>query len=492
MELVRIDRPTQPNGLPRLSDGFNIRLHGDQWAALMPRHHLMWISPDFKRVRDFTRLVKDRSPDYETFLSEPMKKSFATYYLDPLNHSGNPNANPKGEVLDSAVCFLATNDCNLGCKYCFSGAQPKQFGAIPWEIAKAAVDLGVRNAILNRMRTGTGALIIRFFGGGEPTEYWDRYAGIVDYARARAHATNIGVLVATITNGQVEEEHYEWFRKNIDEVSVSMDGPPDIQNAQRPTFAGENSFDKSWKFLSAMDRLTMDIKAIRVTVTAQTVGRMEEIAQFFWDNLTTAHPLQFEPVYFSEVGRRNSTMPGALDFVERFRGVEELARKREAAGLRHAPVGTATRPLTLRATAYCDSLEGKGLFVTPDGFLSLCSEVSVASDPRKDDYFIGGYDASERRFKISEEGASKIRCGPPWWCRGCYAQYSCRGGCEPRSQNTDKYVRKWWCQMVRENLKGVWSDVRDRKLPARARVGDPQGEELIWLPIWEDSPSMDD
>lgn len=483
------------DGLPYLSDGFSLHLDGDEWAALFPRHHLMWVSPDLERVKDF---IKHGSLGYEAFLSESMKKSFETYYVDPLEYRTKPNPVPKGEVLDSMICFLPTNDCNLGCKYCFSGAQPKKFGTISWEIAKAAVDLGIRNAVLNRMRWGSGELVVRFFGGGEPTEYWDTYSGIVDYARARAKANNVGILISSITNGQIEPEHYEWFRKNIDEVTISMDGPPDIQNEQRPTFAGESSFDKTWNFVSAMDALDMNIKAIRVTVTAQTVFRMKEIAQFFWNNLTRTYPLQFEPVYFSEVGRQNSAMPQARDFVEQFRGVEELARQEHVIGREHtmdhdhAIVGTATRPLAIRAGAYCDSLEGKGLFVTPDGYLSLCSEVSVGSDPRRDDYFVGGYDSSTKRFHVSDEGASKIRCGPPWWCRGCFAQFSCRGGCEPRSQNPDKYVRKWWCQMVRANIKDTWNDVRTGKIQARARVGNPKGEELIWLPIWQASASMDD
>lgn len=487
-EIVHIQNPINADGLPYLSDGFSLRLDGGEWAALFPRHHLMWVSPDVKRVRDF---IDRGSTGYGTLLSEPMKDSFDTYFIRPLEYGGKRNPVPQGQVLDSAICFLPTNDCNLGCKYCFSGAQPKKFGAMPWEIAKSAIDLGVRNAVLNRMRWGTGRLVIRFFGGGEPTEYWDTYAGIVDYARASARRNNIGVFVGTITNGQIDEEHYEWFRENLDEISVSMDGPPDIQNEQRPTFAGEHSFDKTWKFVSTMDATRANLKAIRVTVTAQTVGRMGEIAEFFWDNLSRAYPVQFEPVYFSEVGRQNTTMPLARDFVEQFRKVEEMARRRHEAGRRHSTVETATRPLTIRATAYCDSLEGRGLFVTPEGYLSLCSEISVAVDPRKDDYFIGGYDPATRSFHVSDEGASKIRCGPPWWCRGCFAQFSCRGGCEPRSQNPDKYVRKWWCQMVRGNIRGLWNDVRENKVEPRARIGDPKGEELIWLPIWESSSSMD-
>jgi len=486
---VHYPEPFQPNGLPYLSEGFNIRLNSGDWAALFPRHHLMWVSPDLKRTKEF---INRQADDYNVLLTEPMKESFAAHYQPPIFPNYKLNPLPQGEVLDSTICFLPTNDCSLGCKYCFSGASPKKYGAIPWEIAKAAIDLGTRNAVMNRITFGSGKLVIRFFGGGEPTEYWDSFSSIVEYARASAGKSNVEVMVATITNGQVDPEHYEWFRNNIDEMTISMDGPPDIQNAQRPTATGENSFDKTWAFVTKMDAFDMNIKGIRVTVTADTLHRMEEIAAYFWDNLPKQYNMQFEPVYFSEVGRQNTAMPGALEFIQEFRRVEEMTYQRHLRGIRHGTVSSAGRPLTIRTGSYCDSLEGKGLFVTPDGYLSVCSEVSVPTDPRKDDYFVGKYDPATKRFHIPERGAANVRKGLPWWCRGCFAQFSCRGGCEPRSQNSDKYIRRWWCQMVRTNIRHTWSDVRTGRMAARARIGDPHGEELIWLPIWESSASMDD
>jgi hypothetical protein len=47
--IVETPHALNPDGLPRLSDGFSLHLDGDDWAALFPRHHLMWVSRDARR-----------------------------------------------------------------------------------------------------------------------------------------------------------------------------------------------------------------------------------------------------------------------------------------------------------------------------------------------------------------------------------------------------------------------------------------------------------
>ena len=343
---------------------------------------------------------------------------------------------------------------------------------------------------MQRIMGGEGTLEVRFFGGGEPTEYWDSFSRIVEYARSSAKKSSVGVRIETMTNGWLDVEKAKWFLANIDAVTVSIDGPKEIQDHQRPTYEGKSSFDRSWRFLREIDSLGVNIQNLRITVTGATVRRMHEIATFFWGNLGRCYPLQFEPVYLSEIGRRDTNMPDPKEFIQEFRRVEQLAQEKNAV------VGTATKPVVLRKSAYCDSLEGKGVFITPDGFLSLCSEISHPSDPRKDDYFVGKFDRTNNNFRINQEelseGTSLVRTGLPWHCRGCFAQYSCKGGCEPRSRNESKLVRKTWCHLVRGNLRWTWKDVYSGKLPCRKRIRRAGSvEELIWLPIWDKSATME-
>src|SRR3569832_994963 len=104
-EVFHIQNPLSPDGLPCLSDGFSLHLDDGEWAALFPRHHLMWVSPDVKRVRDF---IERGSLGYGEFLTGPMRESFETYYVEPRRYGGKSNPVPQGQVLDSAICFLPT------------------------------------------------------------------------------------------------------------------------------------------------------------------------------------------------------------------------------------------------------------------------------------------------------------------------------------------------------------------------------------------------
>jgi uncharacterized protein len=445
----------------------------------------MWVSPNLERVREFTRRANQGGDEYREFLTPAMEESFSLHYRRPKPQRAARAALVHGEILSPCICLVLTNDCNLACRYCFASAGEAKGGVMAPEVARAAVDLAARNAVLTRMKTGRATLGVSFFGGGEPTVHWSHFQDIVEYARASAAAHGVGVYITVTTNGQIDEDHYAWFATHVDEVTVSMDGPAEIQNRQRCRAAGGESFRKSWSFLSHMDAAGMNISAIRATVTAESVGRMAEIAEFFWTQLGRVYPLQMEPVYFSEVGRRDCEMPRAPDFVAGLRRVEEAARARCGDRRTHGLVQTATRPLVIRpAGSYCDAMEYDGLFVTPEGFLSQCSEVSSSDDPRAKDYFVGRYDPVAGRFQVAEQHLPGVSGGLPVRCAKCFAQFSCGGGCRPRSENAAPHIRRWWCEIIRENLRLTWSDVRSRLQPAMAHIGDPQGEELIWLPIW--------
>ena len=81
------------------------------------------------------------------------------------------------------------------------------------------------------------------------------------------------------TGGQVTAKRAEWIAAHFDSVQVSIDGPADVHNRQRPRADGRDS-------LAGPLRLARAVKAagkrlcVKAIVTAATVGRMAEIVDF--------------------------------------------------------------------------------------------------------------------------------------------------------------------------------------------------------------------
>ncbi len=87
----------------------------------------------------------------------------------------------------------------------------------------------------------------------------------------------------------------EWIVKNLDSMSVSLDGPPDIQNYQRPLASGKDSYGVVAENLKYMDEA--DFKyGLRSTITNHNVLQMKETVALF---LESFHPQQihFEPLF---------------------------------------------------------------------------------------------------------------------------------------------------------------------------------------------------
>jgi uncharacterized protein len=136
----------------------------------------------------------------------------------------------------SATVALTMN-CNLACSYCFED----HFRAgqnMTAETADRLIDYVVREQI-ERGRE----VEIRFYGG-EPLlalPILKRIAGVLG-ERAQAAGTKFScsmVSNATLLNRQVVEELLPY---GLTSVQITLDGPPEIHNSQRPFVSGKGSF----------------------------------------------------------------------------------------------------------------------------------------------------------------------------------------------------------------------------------------------------------
>ena len=331
-----------------------------------------------------------------------------------------PFVRDRGAFFPTAVTLFPTNSCNLRCLYCYASAgeiTPKQMS---WEIAKTAIDLVAQNAAQAKAQQfGVG-----FHGGGEPFVAWSLLTKCVEYARSLSKQLQIEVKCPSATNGVLTESQTDWVLENMTSLSVSLDGPPEVQNFQRPMDNGAESYPAVESFLKKLDQAGFDY-GIRSTITDYNVERMAEMVEFFHANFNTKQ-VQFEPLFVCgrcltsplrapEPGRFMSHFYKALDQAEKYQ------INLTYSGLR----------LGILTNTFCGACSDN-FSITPEGKVTSCFEVLEKADPRSSLFFYGEYQPESNEFIIDEQNRNKLlglTVEKMDFCSDCLAKWHCAGDC---------------------------------------------------------------
>jgi uncharacterized protein len=236
------------------------------------------------------------------------------------------------------------------------------------------------------------------------------------------------VRTAAGLNGYLDDGQRRWITENIDVATVSLDGPADIQDRQRPAAGGGASFPVVAETLRYFDRAGYPY-GLRTTITGDSVARMKDIVEYFCRSFACRN-IKVEPMF--DRGRSLKTgvrPPTAAEFVRHFR----RARKAAAAAGRDliysgARIGSVS-------CVFCQA-SGESCAVTPEGRVTSCYEVLAPDDPLADVFFYGRFDPSRSRFVI-DEGRRNALYGlnllnkPE--CAGCFCKWNCAGDCPVKS-----------------------------------------------------------
>ncbi|MDR2451968.1 MAG: radical SAM protein [Candidatus Accumulibacter sp.] len=319
------------------------------------------------------------------------------------------------------VCVLFLTDaCNLRCIYCYArGGGARETRALSLPLARAAVDTVCRNA----MQQGRGHYSLCFHGGGEPTAAWPFLKDCVAYARKSPLRAKINLT----SNGVWTEAQRVWILDNIDEISLSFDGPPSIQNAQRPRKNGKGSHASVERTLRALDRKG-SAYGIRVTVTDETVARIPEIVDYLCRE-TGAPAFQVEPAFAHGRARVDRVaLQQQDDFAEFFMKGYDIANRHQ----RHMYYSGA-RPWLL-TNRFCDAYIN-ALIVGPDGFLTACYEICNREHELAKDFIFGDLETngSIRLTPGARQGfLAKIE-ERRQHCKSCFCFYHCAGDCPSKT-----------------------------------------------------------
>lgn len=394
---------------------------GESYIVYAPlRFIILKVSP--QQVNLLVRLKRGR-PRKEDADTDLVKSLMKAGIIDGKPESKLPTCVGKSYAPTSATLFL-TSRCNLACVYCYAGRQTRDL-VMPLKIGMAAIDYIAENCKARNRRE----LKIGFHGGGEPTMAWKELQSLTEYAKSVAKENGLELQSGIATNGCLSAEKAQWLADNLSYVNISLDGPPRIQDRQRPMKNGKRS--------SKMIRRTMQILeavgtpyGIQATVTKDTVHEMPAIVRYF-SRYAKPNIVKFEPVgacgrYFGH----ECNIPLDKQFAHFFNKAYEVGVK---LGLNVS--FSAVRGFENSVSVFCGAF-AEPFVVTPDGYVSACYEAYSTEAPYADTFIFGYFDVDTQKFVLDLKKLEELRRRNVYTlrrCRNCFCKFSCGGDCAARA-----------------------------------------------------------
>jgi uncharacterized protein len=337
-----------------------------------------------------------------------------------------------------ALSLAIAQKCNLGCTYCY--AQQGEFGGAAKNMAEdranQAVDFLVDGA-------APGARLNLAFLGGEPLVNRPVLQAATRRASARAAARGVTMSFSITTNGTLlTEEDAAFFEEHGFAVTVSLDGPREIHDAQRPYRSGKGSFDRIIENLAPLfaRQRQMQVSA-RVTVTPSNLDLRTTLDQFIEAGF---HSVGFSPMLAAPTGAGEMQ---AADLEVMLGGMIDCGRefeRRSLVGDRYpfANMVNAMREIHKGTHRPYPCGAGAGyLGVSADGDLAACHRF-VGDVEGAMGSLDSGLDTARRSAWLTER---HVHTQEP--CRNCWARYMCGGGCHHevihRGRPACDYIRGW-------------------------------------------------
>ncbi len=344
-----------------------------------------------------------------------------------------------------AMCLHVAHDCNMICTYCF-GEQGTFAGSkclMSLEVGMKAIDHLIANSGSRRN------LEIDFFGG-EPLMNFEVVKKLVDYGRDQEKQFNKNIRFTITTNGLLlDDEKTVYINKTMDNVILSIDGRPEINDHMRKTVNGSPTYDAIMKNYLNFIKKREGLYYARGTFTRNNLDfskDVEHLVRLGFSNVSV------EPVV------TDLKQPYALQEEDRDRIFEEYDRltdiylekmkKGEAFDFFHFNVDLEQGPCIVKRLSGC----GAGteyLAVSPEGDLYPCHQFVGNKE-----YLIGNLFDQEivnnQRDKFLNASLYNKE-----ECRNCWAKFYCSGGCHANAINISGDINipyKLGCELEKKRL----------------------------------------
>ncbi len=309
------------------------------------------------------------------------------------------------------IVLSLTSNCNLRCIYCYAEAG-KNSRTMSWQIAKNAID----ETIKNLREAGRNEFRLTFHGGGEPFVAFKLMQKCISYVNEIWKGKKD---FSVVTNGTlITPERADWLAENEFRLTVSLDGPPDVQNIQRPKANGEGSYDDVISGGQLLKERGLKF-GIRSTITNFNVFKMNKLLEIA-KSLDCG--LKLEP--FTPVGRGAETeILSQEDYFNQYMIASRLAKEIKV------HLKSTYFPGFDPKCIFCAG-DGEMFCVLPDGKISTCSRVTKEDDFLADTFIIG--EVTGKGLIVDSGKVEELRHLNVMFyeqCKNCFAKWYCMGGC---------------------------------------------------------------
>lgn len=393
------------------------RLSGQYYSHMLSiRDHnadpSLYFDRGFLRILSENSVLVDKSGVYDALLLQK-------YNRDRLNYDSSK--------ISLTIC--PTLNCNFGCTYCYEGnkscSKPmtsKVAGLIPEFIQK---------------HQGARQLSIEWFGG-EPLLEFEMICHITDIVMKMDIDF---VWAGMVTNGYFLEEdvicHLNGL--NIQSIQVTIDGPENIHDKNRPLLSGEGTFRKIMKNLDALAESNYNGECvIRINLDHNNYHYFPEIESEMQKRYKGKKFYVYAGCIMNET---HSSCLSHNDWVNLI-----IKNYRDNAGLSIGDIYP-----TLEYRNICMATMQNGYVIGPKGELYKCWE-----DVGKEKYIIGNIASKE--LVENQELLALYAVGSDAYsdekCQKCDIMPLCWGGCANKKIRNNYYGEKdiVYCPSYKQNL----------------------------------------
>jgi len=344
-----------------------------------------------------------------------------------------------------AMCLHVAHDCNMICTYCF-GEQGTFAGSkclMSIEVGMKAIDHLIANSGSRRN------LEIDFFGG-EPLMNFEVVKKLVDYGRQQEKIFNKNIRFTITTNGLLlDDEKINYINQTMDNVILSIDGRPEVNNKMRKTVNGSPTYDIIKKNYLNFVKKREGLYYVRGTFTRNNldfVNDIQHLVELGFSNVSV------EPVV------TDLKQSYALQETDRDRIFEEYDRltdlylekyeNGEEFDFFHFDVDIEQGPCIVKRISGC----GAGteyLAISPEGDIYPCHQ--FVGDKN---FYIGNIFDQEIINKQRDKFLNASMYNKED-CRNCWAKFYCSGGCHANAIHMNGDICKPYklgCDMGKKRL----------------------------------------